>query len=60
MKLNPAKCAFSVASGQFLGYDISRKGIEANPTQIQTLIEFKEPRTVQDMQRVVGKIAALS
>lgn len=31
MKLNPAKCAFSVASGQFLGYDISRKGIEANP-----------------------------
>jgi hypothetical protein len=31
MKLNPAKCAFGVSSGKFLGYMVSSKGIEANP-----------------------------
>ena len=34
MKLNPAKCAFGVSSGKFLGHVISRRGIEANPEKI--------------------------
>ena len=34
MKLNPAKCAFGVSSGKFLGYLVSRWGIEANPEKI--------------------------
>ena len=31
MKLNPNKCVFEVESGKFLGYIVSRRGIEANP-----------------------------
>ena len=31
MKLSPAKCAFGVWSRKFLGYLVSRRGIEANP-----------------------------
>jgi len=31
MKLNPAKCAFGVSSGRFLGFMVSQRGIEANP-----------------------------
>ena len=31
MKLNPSKCAFRVASGKFLGFMVSQRGIEANP-----------------------------
>ena len=27
MKLNPSKCAFGVASGKFLGFMVSEKGI---------------------------------
>jgi hypothetical protein len=30
MKLNPAKCAFGVSSGKFLGFMVSSRGIEAN------------------------------
>ena len=30
MKLNPAKCVFGVASGKFLGFMVSQRGIEAN------------------------------
>ena len=34
MKLNPSKCAFGVASGKFLGFMVSERGIEANPEKI--------------------------
>ena len=30
MKLNPAKCAFGVESGKFLGFMVNNRGIEAN------------------------------
>ena len=31
MKLNPEKCTFGVEAGKFLGFMVSRRGIEANP-----------------------------
>ena len=34
MKLNPSKCVFSVASGKFLGFMVSQRGIEANQEKV--------------------------
>ena len=34
MKLNPAKCAFRVSSGKFLGHLVSRHRIKANLKKI--------------------------
>ena len=34
MKLNPSKCVFGVASGKFLGFMVSQKGIEANSEKV--------------------------
>ena len=31
MKLNPAKCAFGVSAGKFLGFIVNHRGIEENP-----------------------------
>jgi len=31
MKLNSGKCAFEVIAGKFLGFMVSKRGIEANP-----------------------------
>ena len=59
IKLNSLKSAFGVSFEQFLGHVVSRRGIEPNRTQIKTLSEIEEPRTVQDMQSLVGKIATL-
>ncbi|XP_022847633.1 uncharacterized protein LOC111370170 [Olea europaea var. sylvestris] len=39
MKLNPLKCTFGVASGQFLGYIVNQRGIEANPAKCQEAFE---------------------
>ena len=34
MKLNPSNCVFGVASGKFLGFIVSQRGIEANPEKV--------------------------
>jgi hypothetical protein len=47
MKLNPAKCAFRVSSGKFLGYMVSSRGIEANPEKIQAILEIQSPKTTK-------------
>ena len=38
MKLNPSKCAFGVSAGRFLGFILTQRGIEANPTQLKAII----------------------
>ena len=44
MKLNLTKCRFAVASWEFPGYLVTFRGIEANPKQINTLIEMASPK----------------
>ncbi|GKV35996.1 hypothetical protein SLEP1_g44183 [Rubroshorea leprosula] len=59
MKLNPAKCTFGVESGKFLGFMVSRRGIEVNPEKIKAIEEMKPPRSTKDVQRLAGRVAAL-
>ena len=60
MKLNPSKCVFGVASGKFLGFMVSQRGIEANPEKVQATINMVSPRTVKEVQKLIGRIAALN
>ncbi|XP_019096313.1 PREDICTED: uncharacterized protein LOC104767301 [Camelina sativa] len=60
MKLNPAKCSFGVTSGEFLGYLVTKRGIEANPKQISALTNLPSPRNTREVQRLTGRIAALN
>ncbi|GKV40818.1 hypothetical protein SLEP1_g48419 [Rubroshorea leprosula] len=59
MKLNPLKCTFAVESGKFLGYVVSKKGIEVNPEKVQAVQQMEPPKTVKDVQRLTGRVAAL-
>ncbi len=59
MKLNPAKCAFGVTSDKFLGFIVIQRGVEANPEKIHALQEMTPPRTVKEVQRLTGRVAAL-
>ncbi|XP_050238331.1 uncharacterized protein LOC126687817 [Mercurialis annua] len=59
MKLNPAKCAFGVKAGKFLGYLISQRGIEANPEKIQAVMNMKALQSVRDVQKLNGRVTAL-
>ncbi|KAK4394082.1 Retrovirus-related Pol polyprotein from transposon opus [Sesamum angolense] len=60
MKLNPIKCTFGVHGGKFLGFMISQRGIEANPEKIKAILEMKPPKTIQEVQRLTGRLAALN
>ncbi|XP_022886722.1 uncharacterized protein LOC111402573 [Olea europaea var. sylvestris] len=60
MKLNPLKCTFGVASGQFLGYIVNQRGIEANPAKVAAIIEMSSPQKPKEVQSLNGRIAALS
>ena len=49
MKLNPSKCAFGVSSRKFLGFMVSRRGIETNPDKIQAILNMEPPRNVKEV-----------
>ena len=60
MMLNPDKCVFGVPAGKLLGFLVSNRGIEANPEKITAIISLAKPACVNDVQRLAGRIAALS
>ena len=60
MKLNPSKCAFGVVSRKFLGFMVSQRGIEANPEKVKAILNMTSPKTVKEVQKLTGRIAALN
>ena len=60
MKLNPAKCAFGVSAGKFLGFIVNNRGIEANPDKIKAVLDMPPPSSIKEVQHLTGRIAALS
>ena len=60
MWLNPAKCVFRVSSGRFLGFMVSQRGIEANSKKFKAILDMTSPRSVKEVQRLMGRVAALN
>ena len=60
MKLNPAKCTFGVSTEKFLGFIVNSRGIKANPDKIKVVLDMLPPSNVKEIQRLNGRIAALS
>ena len=50
MKLNPAKCAFGVSAGKFLGFIVNHRGIEANPDKIKAVLDMPSPSGIKELQ----------
>ena len=46
--------------GKVLGCLVTTKGIESNPDKIAALHNMEEPQSVKDVQKLTGRIAALS
>ncbi|KAL5539209.1 hypothetical protein UlMin_043494 [Ulmus minor] len=47
-------------AGKFLGYMVTQRGIEANPDQIRSIMNIQSPACIRDVQRLTGRVAALS
>ena len=53
LRLNPNKCVFGVSSGKLLGYIISQRGIEVDPSKARAIIDMP-PCDYEGSQRTVG------
>jgi hypothetical protein len=60
LKFNPTKCYFGMSAGQLLGLLVSARGIEANPEKIQAILAMGKPTKLHDVQKLTGRVAALS
>ena len=59
MMLNPAKCAFGVGSGKFLGLMVSKRGIESNPGKIKEILDMEAPTSLKEVQKLTARLSAL-
>ena len=53
------KSVFEAVSGKFLGFLVSRRGVEANPEKIRAILEMQPPSSVNNVQRLSSRIASL-
>jgi hypothetical protein len=60
LHLNPGKCIFGVYQSKILGYLISHRGIEANPSNIKAILDMKPPKSARDVQKMSGRLATLN
>ena len=59
IKLNPDKCVFGVKAEKFLGFMISNRGIKANQEKMEAILNMKAPKTMNELQKLNGRITAL-
>ena len=59
IKLNPDKCVFGVKAKNFLGFMILHRGIEANPKKMEAILNMKALKTLNEIQKLNGRITAL-
>jgi hypothetical protein len=60
LKLNPEKCVFGAKKGKFLGCLVSMKGIEANPSKIEAILQMELSSTKKGAQRLAGRLSSLN
>jgi hypothetical protein len=60
MMLNPKKCVFGMSSRKLLGYMMSTRGIDANPTEVEAIEKLQPPRMRREIQKLTGMMVALS
>ena len=54
LRLNPQKCTFGVIAGKLLGFLVSDRGIEVNPSKIKVILEMPPPRSEKEIRGFLG------
>ena len=60
LKLNPTKCAFGVPAKKLLGFIVSRKGIDLDPSKIKATQELPLPKTRKEVMSFLGRLNYIS
>ena len=54
LKLNNAKCQFSLRNVTWLGHIIGDGSLQADPAKVEAIVNMPEPRDKHDLQRLLG------
>ncbi|XP_069147092.1 uncharacterized protein [Solanum lycopersicum] len=60
LKLNPAKCVFGVPAGKLLGFIVSRRGIELDPSKIKAICDLPLPKSKKEVMSFLGRLNYIS
>ena len=58
--LNPQKCTFRVIEGKFLGFLVSERGIEVDPSKIKAILEMPPPKSEKKIRGFLGRLQYIS
>ena len=60
LRLNSNKCVFAVSSGKLLGYIISQRGIEVDPSMARAIINMPPLGTEKEVRGLLGCLQYIS
>ena len=56
LRLNPKKCTFGVIAGKLLGFLVSDREIEVNPSKIKAILEMSPPKSEKEIRGFLGRL----
>lgn len=56
LNIKPGKCTFGVSNIDFLGHNISEKGIQPSEDKVLAIRSFERPKTVKLIQKFIGMV----
>ena len=60
LRLNPQKCTFRVTTGKLLGFLVSDRGIEIDPSKIKAILEMPPPKSEKEIRGFLGQLQYIS
>ena len=60
LRLNPQKCTFGVTAGKLLGFLVSDRGIEVDPSRIKVILEMSPPKSEKEIRGFLGRLQYIS
>lgn len=56
LRIKASKCTFGASTLQFLGFDISKDGIQPSRDRVKAIESFPEPKSIKNAQRFIGMV----
>ena len=60
LRLNPQKCSFGVTARKLLGFLVSNRGIEVDPSKIKAILEMHPPKNEKEIRGFLGQLQYIS
>ena len=57
LKMNPTKSFLGVASGKFLSFVVTSKGIYLDPEKVRVIQEMQPPKNLRELKGLQGRLA---